>query len=87
MDKLETTMVEYNCATLKFMKLYATNTNTNMHMFDADDKLKLYKSAEEIINDYFVKRYLYEDRKKYLISVLERELCLLSNKARYIQKI
>ena len=28
------------------------------------------KSAEEIINDYFVKRYaMYEDRKKYLISV------------------
>ena len=86
LDKLETTMVEYNCTALeKFMKLYTTNTNTNMHMFDADDKLKLYKSAEEIINDYFVKRYaMYEDRKKYLISVLERELCLLSNKARYI---
>ena len=86
LDKLETTIVEYNCTALeKFMKLYTTNTNTNMHMFDADDKLKLYKSAEEIINDYFVKRYaMYEDRKKYLISVLERELCLLSNKARYI---
>ena len=79
-------MVEYNCTALeKFMKLYTTNTNTNMHMFDADDKLKLYKSAEEIINDYFVKRYsMYEDRKKYLISVLERELCLLSNRAKYI---
>ena len=56
LDKLETTMVEYNCTALeKFMKLYTTNTNTNMHMFDADDKLKLYKSAEEIISDYFVK--------------------------------
>ena len=86
LDKLETTMVEYNCTALeKFMKLYTTNTNTNMHMFDADDKLKLYKNAEDIVNDYYVKRYsMYEERKKYLIEVLERELCLLSNKAKYI---
>ena len=27
---------------------------------------------------------MYEERKKYLIEVLERELCLLSNKAKYI---
>ena len=27
---------------------------------------------------------MYEERKNYLIAVLERELCLLSNKAKYI---
>ena len=86
LDKLETTMVEYGCTALeKFMKLYTTNTNTNMHMFDAEDKLKLYKSGEEIIMDYFATRLsMYGDRKKHLIKVLERELCLLSNKAKYI---
>jgi len=88
LDKLETTMVEYDCTALeKFLKLYTTNTFNNMHMFDSDDKLKLYSSPEDIIEDYYVKRLeMYELRKEYIINSLERELCLLSNKAKYIQE-
>ena len=88
LDKLETTMVEFDCTALeKFLKLYTTNTFNNMHMFDADDKLKLYSSPEDIIEDYYVKRLeMYELRKEYIINSLERELCLLSNKAKYIQE-
>ena len=88
LDKLETTIVEYDCTELeKYLKLYTTNTFNNMHMFDADDKLKLYNSPEDIIEDYFVKRLnMYNLRKEYIINSLQSELCLLSNKTRYIQE-
>jgi DNA topoisomerase-2 len=88
-EELETTQLEHGCNALeKLFKLYTTNTTTNMHLFDADDKLRKYDNIEEIIDDYFETRLkLYSDRKAYLIDALERELLILSNKARYIQEL
>ena len=87
-EELESTIVEYNCNGLeKLLKLYTTNTNTNMHLFDAEDKLKKYNKVEEIIDDYFETRLkMYKVRKEYVINSLERELLLLSNKAKYIKE-
>jgi DNA topoisomerase-2 len=71
----------------KVLKLATTCTSTNMHLFDANDKLKKYDSVEAIIDDYFVTRLtLYGKRKEFMINALERELSLLSNKAKYIQE-
>ena len=71
----------------KVLKLSATCTSTNMHLFDANDKLKKYDTVEAIIDDYFVTRLaLYGKRKEFMIKALERELMLLSNKAKYIQE-
>ena len=71
----------------KLLKLYTTNTNTNMHLFDANDKLKKYSKVEEIIDDYFVTRLdMYIKRKEYMIRALEKELLLLSNRAKYIKE-
>jgi DNA topoisomerase-2 len=88
-EELEATQLEHGCNALeKLFKLYTTNTTTNMHLFDADDKLRKYDNIEEIIDDYFETRLkLYSDRKAYLIDALERELLILSNKARYIQEL
>ena len=70
----------------KVLKLATTCTSTNMHLFDANDKLKKYDTVEAIIDDYFVTRIaLYGKRKEFMIKALERELMLLSNKAKYIQ--
>jgi DNA topoisomerase-2 len=70
----------------KVLKLTTTCTSTNMHLFDAGDKLKKYDTVEAIIDDYFVTRLtLYGKRKEFMIKTLERELMLLSNKAKYIQ--
>jgi DNA topoisomerase II len=70
----------------KVLKLSTTCTTTNMHLFDANDKLKKYDTVEAIIDDYFVTRLaLYGKRKEFMIKALERELMLLSNKAKYIQ--
>jgi DNA topoisomerase-2 len=88
-EELETTKCDYECNGLeKLLKLYTTNTTTNMHLFDAEDKLKKYEKVEEIIDDYFETRLkLYHVRKEHLIEALEKELVILSNKARYIQEL
>ncbi len=58
-----------------------------MHLFDANDKLKKYVTVESIIDDYYVTRLeLYAARKEYMIRAIEKELLLLSNKAKYIQE-
>ena len=87
-DELEAIQLENNCNGLeKQFKLFTTNTTTNMHLFDANDKLKKYSNVCEIIDDYFVTRLeLYDTRKKYLIDAITKELLLLSNKSKYIQE-
>jgi DNA topoisomerase-2 len=87
--ELEATKADYGCNGLqKMLKLYTTNTNTNMHLFNAEDRLHKYTSVPEIIDDYFVTRLkLYQTRKDFLISAIEKELILLSNKAKYITEI
>jgi DNA topoisomerase-2 len=71
----------------KTLKLYTTCSSTNMHLFDASDKLKKYANVPEIIDDYFETRLsLYQKRKDYMIATLSSELVVLSNKARYIKE-
>jgi len=86
---LETNTVEYDCNGLeKILKLYTTVSTSNMHMFDSNECLKKYSSVPEIIDDYFEPRLkLYEDRKKYQLDALLKELKIMKNKQRYIQEI
>ena len=88
LEELESLKGDYGCNSLeKILKLYTTNTTTNMHLFDAEDKLKKYETVEQIIDDYFETRLkMYQTRKEYMIKALEEELMLLSNKAKYIQE-
>jgi DNA topoisomerase-2 len=88
LEELETSKGDYGCNGLeKLLKLYTTNTTTNMHLFDANDTLHKYEQVSEIIDDYYeVRLKLYETRKNYMIDALEKELVLLSNKAKYIQE-
>ena len=88
LEELEATSCDNNCNGVeKLLKLFTTNTNTNMRLFDAKDKLKKYETVEAIIDDYFTTRYeMYQIRKDYMINALTKELLLLSNKARYIKE-
>ena len=88
LDELEASKGDYGCSGLeKLLKLYTTNTTTNMHLFDAVDTLHKYEKVSEIIDAYYeVRLKLYGTRKNYMIDALERELVLLSNKAKYIQE-
>jgi DNA topoisomerase-2 len=88
LEELETSKGDYGCNGLeKLLKLYTTNTTTNMHLFDANDTLHKYEKVSEIIDAYYeVRLKLYGTRKEYMIDALEKELVLLSNKAKYIQE-
>ena len=88
LEELEQLKCDNDCNGLeKLLKLYTTNTTTNMYLFNAEDKLKKYSCVEEIIDDYYETRLkLYQERKNYMILALEKEIVLLSNKARYIKE-
>ena len=88
LDKLVANKIDENTNGLeKHMKLVSSNTSTNMYLFDAEERLRKYECVEDIVKDYYRKRIgMYRDRIAHIIDVLERELCLLSNKAKYINE-
>jgi DNA topoisomerase-2 len=70
----------------KLLGLYTTHSRNNMYMFDADEKLVKYSSAEEILDAFIPTRLkMYELRKAAQIDKLEHELCEVSNKAKFIK--
>jgi DNA topoisomerase-2 len=87
--ELEATQLDHGCNGLeKQFRLFSTNNSTNMHLFDANDKLKKYDRVQDIIDDYFVTRLeLYQKRKDYMVDALSKELLVLSNKSRYISEL
>lgn len=77
---------ENGCTGLeKYLRLYTTQTTTNMHMFDEKEKLRKFDYPCEIIDYYMsIRRNVYVDRKNYLLKDLERVTSKLSNKAKFI---
>ena len=72
----------------KYLKLYTTQSTTNMHLFNEQEQLRKYDNIYSIINEYYSIRYKYYNKRKlYLIDLLSKELVTLSNKARYIKNI
>jgi DNA topoisomerase-2 len=70
----------------KVLKLSTTVSTTNMHLFDAECKLKKYTTISEIIDAFsMVRLATYHQRKVAQIEEMERVLVKLSNKAKYIQ--
>jgi DNA topoisomerase-2 len=88
LEELEKSKGDHGCNGLeKLLKLYTTNTTTNMHLFDANDTLQKFEKVSDIIDSYYdVRLKLYQTRKEYMIDSLERELMRLSNRAKYIQE-
>jgi DNA topoisomerase-2 len=88
LEELEQSKGDHGCNGLeKILKLCTTNTTTNMHLFDANDTLHKYENVSQIIDAYYdVRLKLYQDRKNYMIEALEKELILLTNKAKYIKE-
>jgi DNA topoisomerase-2 len=88
LEELEKAKGDHGCNGVeKILKLYTTNTTTNMHLFDSDDILQKYNNISDIIDSYYATRLeMYGTRKEYLIDALEKELVVLSNKAKYIKE-
>jgi DNA topoisomerase-2 len=72
----------------KLLKLGKNGSTTNMNLFDHEDKLKKYETVEDIIDAFYsIRISYYSDRKEFMISALEKELLVLTNKAKYIQEL
>jgi len=70
----------------KYLKLYTTQSTTNMHLFNEKEQLKKYDSIYQIIEEYYsIRLEYYNKRKLYLIDILSKELITLSNRAKYIR--
>ncbi|XP_054812803.1 DNA topoisomerase 2 [Prosopis cineraria] len=81
-DKITAIMQE---GLLKKLKLTGTISTSNMHLFDAEGKIKKYDAPEQILEEFFPLRLeYYERRKKYKLGNLERLLLVLDNKVRFI---
>jgi DNA topoisomerase II len=88
LEELESIQLDNNTNGLeKQFKLISMISTNNMHLFDANDKLRKYASVEEIIDSYFVTRLqMYQQRKDYQIMAITNLLLVLSNKVRYIEE-
>ena len=87
---MDTAIVDHGCCTAieKLLKLYTTESTSNMHLFDSQDQLKKYGNVRDIVRDYYATRLnLYKKRKTHQLGAMAAELLLLSNKARYIQEL
>ena len=72
----------------KLLKLGKMGSTTNMNLFDYEDKLKKYETVEDIIEAFYsIRISYYLERKEFMIRALEKELLVLTNKARYIQEL
>jgi DNA topoisomerase-2 len=73
---------------IKTFNLESSLSITNMVLFDPDGKLKKYTSVEEIMQTFYDLRLkFYQIRKDYMISVIKKDVAILSNKARFIKMI
>ena len=71
----------------KTFKLTTTKSTTNMYLFDKDQKLVKYNTVYEIIEHYYDVRYnAYIKRKENIIATLEKQLVILSNRAKFIHE-
>ena len=69
----------------KTLNLTTTKSLSNMNLFTSKNRLKKYKDVYAIVHDYYNIRLLgYHNRKKHLINKMEKQLCLLTNRARFI---
>jgi DNA topoisomerase-2 len=87
MSKLLQEKHDYNIEGIeKYLKLYSTQSNTNMHLFNEKEQLRKYNNVYDIIDAYYVIRHdYYAQRKAYIIVKLDKELKTLTSKARFIQ--
>jgi DNA topoisomerase-2 len=73
---------------VKKLKLTTSINTSNMHVFDADCKIKKVSCAEEIIFRFYkVRKAHFIKRKKHLIDTLSSDLELLSSKVKFIKYV
>ena len=70
------------------LKLTTSITTTNMHLINAKNQLRKYKSVYEIIEEYAEFRLqLYTTRKEYLLKEIDVKLLEITHKVKYIHAV
>jgi DNA topoisomerase-2 len=73
---------------LKKFKLTSSISTSNIHVFDAELKIRKISCPEEIIFRFYnVRKDLYVRRKKYLVELLTSEYSVLESKIRFIKLV
>lgn len=73
---------------LKFFKLESSISLTNMTMFTPDNKIKVYTSVKDILEDWYSWRItLFAKRKEYILEQNGKEVSKLENIIRFINKV
>jgi DNA topoisomerase-2 len=69
----------------RLLGLYTTHSRNNMYMFDGEDKLTKFQTAEEVMDSYVpIRLKTYQLRKEAQVNALNSELTELTNKAKFI---
>lgn len=70
---------------VKKFKLEASISTSNMHLFDAQGRIKKYENPHQILEEFYTIRLDYYGRRKAaLLRKLEDQIKTLSNKARFV---
>ena len=73
---------------MKTFKLQSSLSLRNMVLFSHEGKIKKYPSVESILEEFYTLRLeFYDKRKKYMMSILKRDLAILENKVRFIRAV
>ena len=68
--------------------LYKAISTSNMVVFDSGNRLRKYDTIDEMICEYCGVRYAYyTKRKEYMIRMIQRELCVLKGKKRFLEEV
>ncbi|XP_049851903.1 uncharacterized protein LOC126328047 [Schistocerca gregaria] len=69
----------------KKLKLTTSISTSNMHLFDGENRIRKYPTAEEILKAFFGLRLgMYERRKSWLVDRMRKELRYASNRLRFV---
>jgi DNA topoisomerase II len=84
-QKCETTSSSKKDFTLETLKLTSNLSLTNMVLFTNENKIRKYKSVDEIILDFFHERLdFYQKRIHHVLQCLKKKKVILENKAKFL---
>lgn len=73
---------------MKKFKLETTISTSNMHLFDANGRIRKYETPLEVLEEFYSIRIEYYDRRKAsMLAKLQDQIKMLSNKTRFILSV
>ena len=88
-NKLLNNIDEYGMNSLyKYLHLYKTIKQSNMNLYTTDYKIKSFKNADEIINEFYNWRLkFYDKRKELILNKLSDNIKFILNQIKFINLV